>query len=246
MRSDLIRCFQSKKMVASIAGIVMILWFGNLDINEDTAFSTYRILITGVPALLGFIVAAIPYAGAISEDFENRYIYYVAARENMKKYVISKSIVVLISSMGTIMVGHLIFVFLFSVKNAVIDLDDLQNVGRYGGLLLEKHYVMYFFLVALQMALLAGILSIFAMYLSLWISNHLFVISSPFMIMSILTNLGSTQNAYMNVCSIYTSVGYEFDGGMPALVWGSILSICVCIGLMILTYHKLERRIQYE
>ena len=76
--------------------------------------------------------------------------------------------------------------------------------GMYGSLIVGKHYWPYVFLSALQMGMLAGVLSLAASFLSMFVSNKMLVLITPVLIQQILMEYSG--KGWFNAMLIYPTL----------------------------------------
>ncbi|WP_075721905.1 hypothetical protein [Roseburia sp. 499] len=185
-RMDMWRCMKSGKMLVGALGVWFSLLLASGNQVGRNVFDLYTGALYGVPFLLTMSFCAFSYADCFCDDFETKYIRTELIRGNLKRYTLSKIIVTFIASVITMILGTCIYVFILHMWMPFGSGD--RETGVYGQLLEtggfryflgNENYIIYFILVALQLGLLAGILSIFASYISLYISNKLFVLSVP-------------------------------------------------------------------
>lgn len=184
-RADLYRLLHSGKLWLGM-GIVYItmminsfLWGRSLDVLliyfGIRTFSTYQ---------LAYIGCAVAFAPELSEDMEHRYVYPQVCRGEVRKYTISKVLVCFISSVLCMVTGTVLFVLTYrlrypfcDVTTSVYDFYIARDVFR--NVLAAGHPILFFAASASLSGMLAGLLSLLAMYLSLFIRNRLFVVCVP-------------------------------------------------------------------
>jgi hypothetical protein len=184
-RTDLYRLWYSGKL---FLGIVLVyiavmansfLWGRSVDVLllhfGIRTFSTYQ---------LTYIGCAVAFAPVLSEDMEHRFIYLQAGRGTVRRYTLSKVLVCFVSSVICMVSGTLLFVLTYRFRYPFCDFTTpvyefyiTQDVFR--NILAEGHPVLYFAASSALTGMLAGLLSLFAMYLSLFIKNRLFVVCVP-------------------------------------------------------------------
>ena len=102
----------------------------------------------------------------------------------------SKVSVIYLTSVAVMVLGSMVFVFLCRTQGPWVnpEADDVgvYLAGVYGGLIEEGHYAWYCMFYALQLGLLAGMLSVLAAFFSLYITNKVTVFALPVLIYQIL------------------------------------------------------------
>ncbi|MDO4274807.1 MAG: hypothetical protein Q4D16_14155 [Eubacteriales bacterium] len=195
LKTDMIRLMKNYPIYIAIIGVAVSLWFSleNYAFEEGlingNALDTYCMAVDMSGTMIAYAFCAFSYATVFCEDLENKYARYSMNRGSTCRYVVSKAIVVYGSSVITMVLGALIFVvsIRLQVPWTVSGVDQGSYlVGMYHSLVSEGHYWLYIFLYALQMGMLAGILSLAASFLSLFISNRMLILISPILMHQIL------------------------------------------------------------
>lgn len=189
---DIKRLFKDYKIYFAIIGVMVSLLFSLEDqgIGDSGVIMTYIISISMSGYMIAFVFCAFSYATVFCEDLENKYIRYQIIRGELKKYVISKVFVIYVASVFTMIMGTILFVLLCHVQipwvSLRIDELDIAKTGCYAVFLEDKKYLFYCVICATHLGMLAGSLSVFAAFISLYISNKMTVLILPVVVNQIL------------------------------------------------------------
>jgi hypothetical protein len=190
--SDARRVLKSYEIYAAILGVAVSLYFSleNRGLVNGNVLYTYVYATEMSGMMIAYVFCAFPYAASMCEDLEYKYIRYQTARGSLKRYVASKVSVIYLTSVAVMVLGSMVFVFLCRTQGPWVnpEADDVgvYLAGVYGGLIEEGHYAWYCMFYALQLGLLAGMLSVLAAFFSLYITNKVTVFALPVLIYQIL------------------------------------------------------------
>lgn len=191
LRSDWKRLYKSYEFYAAIIGVAISLFFSleNQSISEYGVLCTYMESVSLSGYVIAFAFCAFPYAAVFCQDLENKYIRYQMIRGDLKRYVLSKIIVIYISSVVVMILGTILFLMICRTRAPWID-DQVDDFAlflntNFGFLIQEKHYMFYCILYSLHLGLLAGLFSVFSAFCSLYISNKVTVWILPIVVYQI-------------------------------------------------------------
>lgn len=181
---DLKRMGKGKRNYFAIAGVTFSLFYALEERGlRQSVLNTYFMAVTLSGLMLAYLFCILPYAFVFCEDLEHNYTRYQIIRGNLRKYVCSKVAVIYLSSVAAMVLGTVLFVLMCSLKIpwATEDLFglDIMILGAYGDLIRKGHFFTYCVCYALQLGLLAGMLSVLAAFISLFISNKVMVAAIP-------------------------------------------------------------------
>lgn len=184
LQMDVWRCISSGKLAIGAVGVFLALLVASGNVKGRSVFDFYTGALYGVPFLLTMAFCACSYADCFCDDLETKYINFMMARGNLKNYTFSKIIVIFLSSVVTMVLGVCIYVLVLHIWLPWNEREggiytSLMESGGFRFFLEQECYFSYFLLVGVQMGLLAAVLSLFAAYISLYISNKLLVMSVP-------------------------------------------------------------------
>ncbi|OYP55487.1 hypothetical protein CG709_01450, partial [Lachnotalea glycerini] len=185
---DLKRAILSFKFLISIISVAIILIWSSLSSNGKIKENTIIFLLWwsayNIRYVFVMFFCSIPYAGCFCEDLENGYIKQLVARGNLLSYCISKTMSIVVSAIGTMVIGVCIFVLLlkffipWTELNNSVYLAAIRS-GSFHSIILTGHYFIYSLLFAFQFGLLTAILALLSACVSLFLSNKLLVWSIP-------------------------------------------------------------------
>lgn len=243
-KTDIIRLCKSGTWLIGIIGVTFFLFFSleTHGILSENVLSTYFLSSTLAGVLITYVFCAFPYTFVFGADLEYKYIRYALIRGNLKSYTASKAIVIYLSSVMTMVSGTLLFLLLCHTKYPWVNfhIDDLEilRIGSYGELLEQGHYLIYGILYALHMGMLAGFLSLFAAFCSIYISNKAMVLVLPILLFQILAAYDFCEyNIY--IFFAYTRI---YNENWKNFLFIFLLSMVPSILLTIGIYRGLKRR----
>lgn len=256
LRIDLKRAFCSWRFLVSVLSGTGVCFFTLLFCGYykvDTLYA-WTLLHDRAQAFLALLVGIIPYSLCFFADFENGNIKNILGRISITTYVVSKAIAVLLSTVCAFILGKMTFVFIFSLKYPIISdpintLDILSSkVCLYYRLLVEGHYLIYFFVSAFQKALYCGILSFLVMTVSLLIPNKAVVYSLPIAVFYVLNFYINTKLGveYLNFSRIFDGVTiiWPYDG--LSFVYSVFVAFIVYILLFFAIKKIIWKKVHYE
>ena len=182
-RMDIKRCFCSKRLLFGILGCIIVMFFGSMEWMKTalSVFYVYDLLMAGMPFLIVLTFCALPYSGCFCDDLENKYIIQQLIRGNIGKYVSSKIITIIISSMTCYLMAAFVYMGVLYIKLPWLNLDEMQNFDEGNILIQQGHYLGYLILMSMQFSLIVAVLSLMASYISLYINNRLLTLTVPLM-----------------------------------------------------------------
>lgn len=219
-RTDISRLLRGYPVYLAVIGVALSLLFSleNYAFAEGmvgfNALDTYTHAADGSGVLIAYAFCALPFATVFCEDLEHHYLRYSINRGSAVKYVLSKAAVIYFSSVITMILGSVLFVlYIRSQLDWMLYEENLgfYMAGMYRSLLAGEHYGAYVFMLSLQLGMLAGALSLCAAFLSLFISNRMFVLITPVLVHQILTEYRG--NGWMNIM-IFIPYFHEFQSDL--------------------------------
>lgn len=253
---DLYRALISKKFVAGIVGVCLILLFGcrGESFKNSSVLHLFWWSFYGIQYVFAMILCALPYARSFCEDLEYGYIRQMLIRGKLNRYCISKTAVIGISSILTMWLGSLLFAAVLRIYMPWIDPTEsvyLSAVrsGSFHRVLEGGHYYAYFSLFAIQSGLLMVILSLFSAWLSLYIKNRLLTLALPiicYYFVSQMTNEMFQGTEYMNLSFIFGGTHRIFDSDIKSFIYAVLFTCVVSAIISSGIYRKLKKEIQNE
>lgn len=249
LRTDIRRLIKNYPIYLAILGVAVSIWFSLEDaaFNEEmingNVLDTYSIAVSMSGIMIAYAFCAFSYATVFCEDLEHKYARYSINRGNTWKYVASKAVVIYGASVITMVLGSLLFVAVIQLKlpwtSDTVD-QSIYLVGMYSSLIIGEHYWAYVFLCTLQMGMLAGVLSLAASFLSMFVSNKMLILITPILIQQIL--LEYRGKSWFSVMLIYPDLNqFSTDIHYFLIVFGC--SLCFSALLTWGIYKKIKSRL---
>lgn len=256
IKLDFVRSFTSLEFWISISGILLVALIGCFG-SKFEGNTVIRLVWHGtfsIQFLLTMIFGVMPYAGAVCEDLEYGYIHQILIRCNLRKYCISRTITILLSSVSSFTVAMMFLVVILRFRFTWIDVSDsvyqsAVSNGSFRNLLIEEHFYLYMFLFSIQLGMLIGILALVSTCISLFITNKLLVLSIPVIAYYFISQYVSElfpENIYFNLDSIYGGKRNVFNNDFISFAYSVLVMIVLSGGLMCLFYFRLRRRLNGE
>ncbi len=185
-KTDIRRLVKNYPMYLAILGVAGSLLFSLENsafepgmVNEN-AMDTCIMAMESSGVMITYAFCAFAFAPVFCEDLEQKYLRYSIGRGNRGKYVVSKAAVIYLASAAAMILGMGIFC-LYVRTRLPWTRDGVCSLagGLYGSLIEKGQYASYLFLCALQMGMLAGTLSLFAAFVSLFVTNKMIILITP-------------------------------------------------------------------
>lgn len=246
--TDIGRVFKKKETYIGMLGVAAALFFSISSDLQESVISNFLYGTYGVGFLLSFVFCAFSYGTIYSDELETYYIRYSVIRGGLKKYVISKTAAIFLSSVLVMVAGCGVFGILCSLHMPWADAQICQELAEYGGyawLIEEKKYVLWILAYGLQWGLLAGSLSQIAAYVSLYITNRLLVLAVPVFCYQIITEFSAKlteKNSMWSIQSVFDARYRMFGNDGKMFLWALGLSLCITAFLCGASYIRLKNR----
>lgn len=247
--TDLRRLGKSYRWLAAIVGVAFVLFLSlenQLLVKgfvSGNVLSTYIFSTIMTGSLIAYSVCALPFADVFPEEREHKYIRYGVIRGNLKAYVLSKSAVIYLSSLGVMLLGTFLFLFLCRMQvpwaDWEIDQYGVELAGCYASVLEQGHVFLYCALYALHMGLIAGALSNMAALCSVFISNT--VLTYIFPVLAFRVFVSVTIDGH-NIYAFY-AFNKKFAKDWMDLLFLFFVSVFVSILSALGCYLGLKRRL---
>lgn len=214
---------------------------------EDVVL-TYGFSTSMTGALLAYVFCAFSFATVYVEDIEHKYIRYSTIRGNLKSYVLSKTIVIYLSSVLVMFLGTFLFLLMcrmqlpWAVYNPY-DQDSygVELAGCYAFFLKKEWYLLYCLLCSLHMGAIAGALSNIASMCSVFISNRALVLAIPMIIFRIFIFIGVGPKGFYNIYALYADNKFFEQDGLN-LLFVMLLSIILSLVSAFGSYLGLKQK----
>ncbi|MDD3278935.1 MAG: hypothetical protein PHG16_08640 [Lachnospiraceae bacterium] len=248
-RSDIQRLIKNYPIYLAVFGVAVSIWFSleNYAFEEEmvngNVLDTYSMAVNLSGIMIAYAFCAFSYATVFCEDLENKYARYSINRGNVWKYVVSKAVVVYGSSVITMVLGSLLFISAIRLKipwTSDFGGQDMYLTGMYCSLIAGEHYWAYIFLCTLQMGMLAGVLSLAASFLSMFVSNKMLILITPILIQQIL--LEYRGKSWFSVMLIYPNLN-QFSTDIQYFLTVFGCSLCFSALFTWGIYKKIKNRL---
>lgn len=256
IRTDLIRLFSSKRVCLAILGIVFCLYFSvykliGVNISIIYVFTQATLYI---PFVMTYSLCAFVFAGTFCEDLENNFIMLCFFRDNFKYYILSKIIIIYLSSVIIMVLGSILFVNFLSCRLPWVASGDpvfeqLMHEGSLRYILMKKNYLLYTIMFSFKLGLLGGNLALLSSYISLEWNNKLFTYSIPFMVYCFIIYYCRDlffQFPFFDIIKIFNSSFNVLKNDLLSFFWAILVSFFIAFILQIAIKIRLRRIIQNE
>ncbi len=248
--TELYRLFTKKEAYLGMAGVALALFLsvGSWEDITDSVVYTMMLSTYNTGFLLAFVFCALPYGSVFCDDLEHHYIRYAVNRGGLWKYVTAKMAVIFLSSVWTMAAGCILFALACSLKLPWLEEQTIRNVlfgGSYVGLLENGNYIGWAGLYGMQWGLFGGCLSLMSSYLSLFLSNKLFVLAMPVLLYQIIVEVGTNtfrKYSMLDPLLIFDGRYKLFSSDGAVLLWACAVGLCCYVIFCIAVYRKLKKR----
>ncbi|MCI8873127.1 MAG: hypothetical protein HFH51_09790 [Lachnospiraceae bacterium] len=248
--TDLYRLLTRKETYLSVAGVALTLFFAVGSWEELAESVIYTLLLSTYSAgfILSFVFCALPYGSVYSEELENNYIRYAVNRGGLMKYIISKNLVIFLSSVLAMGLGCLLFAVIVSFHLPWIDAQTYETFISFCGyrdVLDNGNYVLWVALYGIQWGIFGGCLSLISSWLSLYISNKLFVLAMPALLYQIIVELGANtfrKNSLLDPRIIFDARNNLFSDDVKMFLWAGGAGVLTLTAVTAAVYQKMQKR----
>ncbi len=249
-KADMIRALCTKKVLFSIAA--MALFYGIAELQEkswEDVCSIHSDVSISSFSVLAYVICAVPYVTGFCEDIEHRYIYQVLVRVKKWKYVLSKLTAIFISAFFTFFGGNILFLFLESLHYPLVDTTSSCYQYPLGGeelasLLHSGQYAAYFGICIFAWALLGGLLSVLAAYISLYLKNKIAVICTPMVVyyfgINFMEKYLGLSRRYNPMC-VYDMFNNIMGSTTKSVLYAAGYTVTALVILFMLCLYKIGR-----
>lgn len=249
---DMKRAFLSWKFLGGIVGTFMVLEFAALETKQwqISVLNSFCLVKYSMPFLLTLIFTTLVFGQCFCEDIDYHYIRLLIIRGNLKSYVISKIITIMLSSIVTITVAILLFVFILRINCPWISLEEttyeaLIQTGSFRYFLLNHNFFIYYLFCGIQYGLWAGVMSIIAALFSLMYRDPLFVLSIPLIIWYCIQYYGAAvfESDMLNLDLIYDISYNIWNNDVLSFLYACFVSVILSSLLGQIIYKILQRQV---
>lgn len=247
LRADVYQVLTKKETWLSVLGVTLSMFFAleSPEELENSVIDTLLYSAYGVGFKLSFVFCVLPFGTAFCEELENHYIKYVLIRGNLKKYAVSKAIVIFLASVAVMAMGVLMFAIICSFKMPWIEVESYDSDVAYKSLLANNHYVVWVAVYGVQWGIFAGCLSLASAFCSLYISNRLLLLAMPVLICQIITELGTgnfRQIVWLNPHIVFDARYRIFGSDSKTFLWALVSGLAVATAFGTFSYIRLRKR----
>lgn len=184
LKADIKRCIHGKEFWVGNLCCFLILYFSGLSYikYEVSVWSLLNIVTATMPFLLLLSFASMTYSDCFCADVENKYVQQMLMRGKLWSYVLAKTIVIQLSTMLTVFISTVAYIFYLRVKLPWFYEGEKEELGLHRYTSMADMPFLYVIAEILKFAVLAGILGILAAYISLYIRNRLLLLTVPLMV----------------------------------------------------------------
>lgn len=254
IKIDLRRALLNIHFLVAILGVIGIMVISSIESRQWhlSVLNTFYLVTYSMPFLLTFIFSTMTYSDAFSEDIQCKYIYAQLIRGDLRKYMLAKVISIFISGLLTMTLGMFLYAILLRGYMPWLNLEEstFESLMESGGLreVLQQHsFLLYYFLFSLQYGIVAGVLSVFSAYMSLYYANKLFILTIPIVVWYFIDyTLGYFGGPYLLLPNkIFNASNNIWGNDILAFLYAVLLGIVLVIFLAI-GIHKRLNRIIYK
>lgn len=248
---ELKRCFQCMYIYGGILGAAFIWVYGTQGAPVADVQNYFMISAQSGVIILVFMMCALGHGLSFCEDMENRYFSYQIIRGSLKNYVIQKSVVIYLSSVFIYVSGILCFAFLMRALGYpwyILEGGAYRDVVQgsiFGYCLAWGRPILYFFLVGIRCGMLAGLLTLLAVYLSTYINSRVFMIAVPAFAYQLIRQFFSVfvpEQKCMDLLFVYGFYSRVFKSDLLSMFWTMGISLMISILFVIGIYLRIKKK----
>lgn len=219
LSGDLKRALISLKFLLAILGLILLFVIGlySKQFFSETPVVLYaELLISMLSYNIVFLVfGAIGGTMLFCTDWENKYFRVMLTKTTATKYATSKAITCFLSAFLIVFLSYWLLIGVLSTFCSVY--QSWVIGGVYSNLDSEEGAYIYIFIKSLFMSLCAGMLSVFALWLTTKIPNIFVALSTPILTYYVIDIIGDIFNwpSYWEIESL--TYGYVNANGNPTV-----------------------------
>ena len=183
------------RLYIAIPGAVLTYYFSleNGWRSTQDVFHRFSLASALSGSMLLYVFCMLPFAMVFCEDMEHRYVRYQIIRGNLIEYVVSKVTVIYISSVLVYVFSSMLFVASCRIQLPWVVPGHSYLSFRFGELIENGYYWLYYLVTALQRGFLAGALSVMTAFLSLFSINKLMAMALPVCLLQVINELAGIK-----------------------------------------------------
>lgn len=243
---DASRAFDLHRFTIGVLGVNFSLFYSlHRMSNISSVYTAYMKALYYIPFALSLLFCAFPFSESFIEDIEHKYIQLLVMRGSLKKYTLSKVVLIYLSAVMIMTLGTVLFSILahlqapWELKNEHLYADFLTKILWKNGF-----HLLFFASHSFFIGLLAGNLSILAAYVSLFWQEKLLTMTIPFLAyyLAIYYEYGMFGNiVWLNIRQIF-NISYDvWNNPVYSALWPIIVSIFIALLIGTGIYRKLRR-----
>lgn len=245
------RAFLSTRFAVSVIMGVLVCYFAMLFCGYRSA-TVYMFVYMHSKSIvfLALIAGVLPYSACFYSDFLYGNIRNVLGRTDVKRYVLSKSVAAVVSSVAAFLLGKLVFLALYSARYPVCLPQTMETLGDailYRDIVAKGWYALFFLLDSLQMALYCGVLCQVVMLVSIWTPNLSVMFSVPISVFYVVTfhlrNITDTD--FLNFTHIFDGVTRIWEKDMWNFAYALFVAAVLFLLLLRATIWAMRRKMYH-
>lgn len=253
VRYDIRRCFFTVRYPAVILLAVLLFCFSAYEqyIWEN---SCILVIVDNVSYGIAYVfllsILALNYGCVFQEDLQNKYIYPVLNRCTLRRYVLTKSVVIMAASVITLVAATYIFILILWGSGHPWFAQDIVDEGYYR---LEMwkweangHHLIFYGTMAVQYGMLSGLMTLLSAYISLFTNNKMVVYAMPVICAYFLRNYMFSQDSYYNIFTIFNMFYNWKECGEHYLLKSCLITLAGIAILMLLIYRTIRKKVSNE
>ncbi len=239
--TDIKRLWKSYEFYAAILGVAVALLFSveDMELKNGNVMFTYFYATELTGFKITYVFCAFAFATTFCEDLEHKYLRFLTIRGSLKKYVASRVTVIYLASVVTMVLGSMLFVCFCRARGPWVSEYDIGVIAMYKGLVEGGHYALYCACYALQLGLLAGLLSVLSAFLSLYFTNKVTVFALPVLLCELLEEV---DFGMYNTVLLFRAYNKLFAKDWQCLLFLVTISVGVTAVLAVGIFRKLKTR----
>lgn len=184
IRADIKRLLRNPWFYIGILGVMAGLFYAQEGrALRKSVIASYWMSVSLSGMMILYLFCILPFGMVFCEDLEHHSLRYQIIRGNIVRYVVSKTIVIYVSSVLTMVLGTGLFALLVRIEHPWLDetlpTGEPFQLGAFGWLIKDGHVFLFILIYACVLGMLAGMLSVLAAFLSLYLSNKVMVVVLP-------------------------------------------------------------------
>lgn len=250
LKVEFYRLFHSTQFYIAAAGVFIVYMISSLQsVGSPNVFDLYYFIKFFSLIIVLFGCSNFAYANSLLEDWEHGFYQSILLRGNLKAYVCARSICCFFASMFSVIMGTLCFVFVQSCRLPLADPEAdygitpiVRQQDMFGWFLRKNWMMVYFFLSAMIIGCLAGILALSAMWLSLIAKNKMFSVCIPIASYYFLVNCIDEDILAINGMFLFS--GNVLSNPLLSFCYTLLVTVGGAVFFSLLIYRRMSRMVR--